>query len=37
VPLAEPAAPSSGVLDMFRELADTMMTDSTAGDMMGVM
>lgn len=33
VPAGVPAAPSSGVLDMFRELGDTMMTDSTTGGM----
>jgi hypothetical protein len=30
------AAPNSGVLDMFRELADTMMTGSMAGDSSGM-
>jgi hypothetical protein len=34
---AAAAAPSSGVLDMFRELADTMMTDSTAAGFSGMM
>jgi hypothetical protein len=34
---AAAAAPSSGVLDMFRELADTMMIDSTAGGFSSMM